>query len=66
MSVLIKKLLEDENVNLFSVNLVVVPEVPIFCLLQTEPKESENVEHTKQSGCLGCEAGQAMLLWEYF
>lgn len=47
-------------------NLVVVPEVAIFCILQTEPKESENVEYTEQSGCLGCEAVQAMLVWEYF
>lgn len=62
-----KKLLEDdENVNLFSVNLAAVPGVPIFCILQTEPKESENAEYTKQSGCLGCEDVQAGLLREYF
>lgn len=65
MSVLIKKTLGDD-VNLYQVNLVVVPKVPIFFVLQTEPKESENVEYTKPSGCLGCEAVQAMLLWEYF
>lgn len=54
-----------KNVNLFEMNLVVLPEVLIFCFLYTEPKESEYVEYTKQSGCLGCEAVQAMLLWKY-
>lgn len=61
----LQSLREEEEVHLFYVSWEVVPEVPGFCILQTEPEASENAEYKEQSGCPRCEAGQAELLWQH-